>query len=210
LIFCLAPFFTALFSYFYFKETMTPKKLLGFFIGLCGLVPIFLNNVVSGFTEFLGFISLPEVITLLAVIMFSYGWVLTRLLIKYNNCSLVMLNGIVMFFGGLLLLFSSPIIDVWDPLPVSDFWPFIQCLVAIAIVGNVISFNLYALLMKKYTATMVTFASFVEPLYAALYGWIFLHEHVSWKFFVSSVVVFVGIYLFYQEEMRQGYVEKTL
>ncbi len=44
---------------------------------------------------------------------------------------------------------------------------------------------------------------FLSPLFTALYGWILLGEMVSWHFYVSCIVVFIGLYLFYQEELQE-------
>ena len=209
LIYSMAPFFAAGFSYLYFGEKMTKKKGLGFAIGMLGMVPMLLNNVTAQFTEFFGIVSIPELVTMISVIFYAYSWVITRYLVKDNGLSVVMVNGVAMIGGGLLALASSPFLDVWDPLPFTDLVPLIKILAAGVLVGNVISFNLYAFLMKKYTTTMVMFGGFIQPFYTALYGWLLLGELVTPKFFASSFIIFIGLYLFYQEELRQGYVEKS-
>ena len=63
-------------------------------------------------------------------------------------------------------------------------------------------------LLKKYSATFMSFTSFLSPLFAALYGWAFFQEIISWHFYVSAVIVFTGLYIFYQDELRkQKFVE---
>ena len=52
----------------------------------------------------------------------------------------------------------------------------------------------------------LTFAGFVDPICAAFYGWIFLGETITPYFILSTVLVFIGLYVFYMEELRQGYV----
>ena len=43
---------------------------------------------------------------------------------------------------------------------------------------------------------------FVDPLYTAFYGWLFLQETVGLRFFISLGLVSIGLYLFYKEEVR--------
>ena len=47
--------------------------------------------------------------------------------------------------------------------------------------------------------------TFIDPLYVALYGFLFLDESVGWHFFTSAAAVFIGLYLFHREDLRQGY-----
>jgi drug/metabolite transporter (DMT)-like permease len=62
---------------------------------------------------------------------------------------------------------------------------------------------MYASLLKKYTATFMSFAGFIAPLFTALYGWAFLGEIITWHFYASSAIVFVGLFLFYKDELNK-------
>jgi drug/metabolite transporter (DMT)-like permease len=64
-------------------------------------------------------------------------------------------------------------------------------------------FNSY--LLQYYTVTFLMFLTLVDPLYVALYGWLFIGERVSWYFFVSVLMLFFGLYLFYKEELKHSY-----
>ena len=74
--------------------------------------------------------------------------------------------------------------------------------------SSVLGYLLYTMMLKKYTATFLSFAGFIQPLCAAILGWFFLGEYVTYTFFLSAILVFSGLYLFYQEELKQGYVLK--
>jgi len=200
----LSPFFAAIFSYFYFSEKMTAKKWLGLGIGFCGFLPEIVSNL-SAAQNSSSFISLPEVVMLFAVGSAVYGWIMLRKLVKDGEYSPIMVNGVGMVGGGILALITSYFVEGWDVSPVMQFWPFVRLTALIILVANILFYNFYGYLLTRYTATFLSFAGFTTPLFAALFGWLFLGEMVSWTFFLSLFVVFIGLYIFYQEELRQGY-----
>jgi len=57
-------------------------------------------------------------------------------------------------------------------------------------------------LLKTYTTTFLSFAGFMSPFFAAFYGWVWFGETTTWHFYASSVIVFVGLALFYQDELK--------
>ena len=199
----LSPFLAAIFSYFYFSEKMTPKKWLGLSIGFCGFLPEILANLSTQASSSL--ISLPEIVMLFAVSSAVYGWVMLRKLVKDGEYSPIMVNGIGMVGGGILALITSYFVEDWTISPIMQFWPFVRLTALIILVANILFYNFYGYLLTRYTATFLSFAGFTTPLFAALFGWLFLGEMVSWSFFLSLFVVFIGLYIFYQEELKQGY-----
>lgn len=207
LLFTLAPFITAIICYLLYKETMTWKKILGLVIGFFGSLPILLtHSPEQGLCISLDCIGLPEIATIAAVGLFAYGWIVTGQLSKKYGYPTMMINGVTMLIGGVLVLITSPFMDTWNPLPYTSFWPFIGYTIALIIVGNFIAFNWYIALMRKYTATFIAFVGFTEPLYVAVYSYLLLGEVVTWQFFVSLAIISLGLFLFYQEELRQKYI----
>ena len=64
----------------------------------------------------------------------------------------------------------------------------------------IIGYNLYAHLLSRYSATFLSFAGFMTPLFAAALGWIFLGEMVTWHFFATMAMVLCGLYLFHEKK----------
>ena len=207
LIFTFAPFMTALMCYVLYSEKMTWKKIAGLVIGFVGSLPILLtHSTQEDVCSYVGFLSIPDIATIFAVAFFAYGWIVTGKLSKQYGYSTLLINGVTMFLGGILVLLTSPLIDNWNPLPYTHFWPFMGYTIALIIVGNLIAFNWYILLMRKYTATFIAFVGFTEPLYVAVYSYLLLGETVSWQFFASLALIGLGLFMFYQEELRQKYI----
>jgi drug/metabolite transporter (DMT)-like permease len=197
----LSPFITALFSYWFFKERMTFKKWLGMGIGFLGFVPMLMQGECEA-TTVRGW---PEFLLLIAVICSVYGWIIVRQLVKTHGYSSEIVNGISMAGGGLLALGASTLFETWQPVPVSDWHQFILYTVLIMVVSNLIFSTMYTNLLKVYTATFLSFAGFTAPLFAAFLGWLFLGEQAAWDIVPSTILVLFGLYIFYKEELRQGY-----
>jgi len=198
-LFNFSPFFAAFYSYIFFKERITPMQLLGLLIGFIGFIPIlaFQSGDELGLAEW-AYISLPELAGIASVGMHSYGWIVMRKLIKYKGYDPAMINGLSMAAGGVLALMTSLPFD--GLFPVSEPASFFSWLALIILISNVICHNLYGYLLTKYTATFVSFAGFSGSLFAALYGWAFLGERITWHFWASAITVFTGLYIFYRHE----------
>ncbi len=103
LLYSVAPFITALFSYFQFGEYLTAKKTLGFIIGFVGLVPALFTNVEQeSILRTFGVFSMPELAILASMVSYSYGWILSRRLVRDEGYSVGLIIGVAMAVGGVL------------------------------------------------------------------------------------------------------------
>lgn len=209
-IYSFSPIATAFISYWWFSEKITAQKWAGLLIGILGFIPILVVH--SGSEDnsgYLGFFSYAEIAILGAAITSSIGWIAMRHMVKVQQCSFIMANSTSMLMGGVIALGHSFWVETWHPLPISDFWPFLQWFLALTLVSNIICYNLNALLLRTYTATYMSFAGLSQPFFAALFGWILLNEVMSAPFWFSVVAASFGLYIYYQEELRQGHVAHT-
>lgn len=205
-IYSLSPFASAVLSYWMFGEKLTSKKWLGLFIGCVGFLPILINETsAEELTGHLGFLSWAEIAVIVAAFSSVYGWVLLKQLVDENGYSPFMVNGSSMLVGGLIALLHSLIAEKWDPIPVTQVRPFLDCMLLLILISNLICYNLYGYLLKRYSVTFISFAGFFTPLFTALFGWLYLGEVVTWPFYISAAIVFVGLCLFNQEELQSNY-----
>jgi len=196
----ISPFLSALYSYIFFKETMTRKQWIGLIIGFLGLIPMLLTtSPAESLIGEISFISWPELAILVSVATHSYSWIIMRKLIRDKSYSPTMVNGISMTAGGILASITSLFVEGF--FPVSHVVPFFGLLALIIFLSNIICHNLYGYLLKFYTTTFLSFAGFLSPLFGGLYGWMFLNEKIGWEFYLSTAIIFVGLYLFYQDEL---------
>ena len=200
-IFTIYPLISSLLSYFFFGETTSKKQWLGFAFGICSIIPILIPlSPPEPTIGHLWIFSWPELIMLFSVVADCYKWILMRKLVLDRTRSPVMVNGLCMTAGGLLALLTA--FPTEGLFPVSALLPFIGYMSLYIIISNIISYNLYGLLLRSYTVTFMSLAGFMAPLFAALYGWLFLHENISEHFFLSAIMLAIGLYLFYQDELR--------
>lgn len=205
-IYSLSPFLSALFSYLIFSEKMTTKKWIGLVIGFIGFSPILITEGAG--EEQMGhlfFLSWAEIYVLLACVCSVYGWIVLRQLVKEDGYAPMMANGLSMAFGGVMALTHSFIREDWNPIPVTDMKIFFESALLLIIISNFVCYNLYGYLLKRFTATFISFAGWTTPVFTALFGWLYLHEVITWPFVLSAFIVLIGLTTFYQEELRQGY-----
>lgn len=208
LFYNLSPVFSALFSYIFFKEEMTTKKWAGLSISLLGIIyfttptvfvdPLSLLSTRPSIAHFLMFISVATA---------SLGWILVRTLVKNRGFSPLFVNGIAMLSGGLFALpLSGAFEGKVDLLAIENKGTFLLLLAALILLANVVFYNLYSYLLKKYTATILAFFGLLTPLFVVGLESIFLGMTISYTFFISVLIISFGIYIFYQEELQQGYI----
>lgn len=223
-IYSLSPFLSALFCYFLFAEKLSSKKWIGLLVGFVGFLPILLTQTFDegGAGQFLIF-SWAEIAVMLAAVCSVYGWIILKQLVSEDQLSPLTANGMSMLIGGAFALAHSIAVEEWQPvainlklstyfgfdwtmnLPVTDFSIYLECTLLLILISNFICYNLYGFLLKRYSAPFVSFAGFTTPLFSALFGWFFLSEIITWPFYLSFALVFTGLALFNQEELKQTY-----
>ena len=202
-IYSSTPFIAALLSYILLKEKLSVKKSVGMLIGLAALVPIFLTGGGLESSMELLKISLPEVVLLGAVISAAYAWFIVKELLN-KGYSLLLINGIAMMFGGLGALLTSFFVEGWNSSTIVSFGPFIGWTMLLVFVANIVVYNFYGFLLKKYSITFITSAGFLCPVFGSFYGYIFLSEKITWNHFVALLLIIVGLYIFYNDEKKSN------
>lgn len=206
-IYSLSPFVSALFSFVLFGDRLSWKKGIGLIVGFTGFIPILLSQTAleEETGQFFMF-SWAELSVMIAAVSSVYGWILLRQLVKENGYSPLMANGLSMLIGGGFALIHSLCVETWNPLPVTEALPFLECAILLIIVSNLICYNLYGFLLKRFSPTFMSFAGFTTSLFSGVFGWVFLGETLTWPFYLSSMIVFTGLLIFYQEEMNSIYI----
>lgn len=191
LIYNLTPFFTALFAYYSLKEKLNWKKSLGLLVGFIGYMPLFSECLKCNYWYL---ISQQDLALLAATASGAYAWILIKHMLNKGK-SISEINGISMLIGGLLALVTALLFKP-SAIFVDNWLPFVALVSLVILIGNIISYNLYGLLLKKYSTTYLSFCGFSTPLFAALYQWVIWKEGVNWQFFIALIGVTIGLYLF--------------
>lgn len=205
-IYELSPFLVMICSCIHFSEKITKKKIIGIIIGMMGFIPIFTiqSDITNPFSNF-GFFSLADLGMLGAIFFYVYGWIFLQVIIKKQSLSPLYANGYSMLFGGVMALVHSFFIDSWQPLPMASdkyFTVFMQ-VACIAIISNIICYNWCGFMLRRFSATFLSFCELFTCIFVSVPSWFLLHEKPSLIIFVSTGVVFFGLFITYQGEIRQ-------
>ena len=212
-IYSLSPFFAALFSYLHFGEKMSLQKWIGFGVGFLGFLPVlFMQSGSEDLFALGGWLSLPELAVMGAALFSVYGWVILRVCVKEQEVSPLMANGSSMLIGGAMALIHSYFVDTWAPLPVemANLGVFMKGILLVTFVSNIVCYNFYGYLLKRFTATFLSFVGLLSPIFASLTSWALLGERPSMVICLSTCVVLIGLWIVYRAELQQGYVKKPV
>lgn len=199
LIYTLTPFIVALFAYFLVREKFSLKKIIGMLVGLAGMVVIFITKDAAGKGTEVLYISAREAALLISVISYGYAWFLIKKL-SLRGYSLAMINGTTMLLGGTAAAITSFFYE--GHFPVTNIPQFLLWATIFTILANGVFYPLYGWLLHHYSFTLLSFAGFLTPIFGIFFGWSILSESITWHHFASLTFIFIGLYLFYQEEIR--------
>jgi len=171
ILYTLAPFIAAGFSYWIFNEQMTLKKMAGMIIGLIGILPMVVLSATKEGGQ--GLWSPVGALLLVAVVCNTYGYILIRVLVKKRNYHPILITALAMLGGGVCTLLTSFLVE--SPLLIEpvNIRLFVMILFLVIVFGNIIAYSLYGFLLRRYTNTFVSFAGFLYPLFGALF-WLIL------------------------------------
>ena len=202
IIYAITPFVAAFLSYLLLGERLTTFKTIGILVGCAGLIPVLLAGATSQEAFMvLGSMSLPEIVLLISVVSSCYAWFLVKELMK-KGYNLGFINGVAMFFGGIMSLFTSFAIE-----PMGDMvivWgPFLGWVLALIVVANLMVYNLYGYLLQHYSITLMTVAGFLTPTFATVFEWLFMDGVITWHYAASLVLVTLGLFIFCWHDLKK-------
>jgi len=194
------PFVSALLSYLILRDRPTMNRIVGMVIGAIGLIAILLTaetrTIPCG--EF-ATISLPEIMMLVSIIATEYGYFLLKQLYD-KGYPLMLINGVAMLTGGCLSLATGLVVFEQRIFTYTSLWPVVGYALLLFLLINVVDNALYGILIKRYSITFLTFASFLSPIFGVIYGTLFLGETISLMHFIAFGLIFFGLYLFARDE----------
>jgi len=208
IIYSSTPFIAALLAYFLLSERLSSRKFLGIAIGLGGLTPVLMSQLsdhVSGqsgqIVSDIAHVSLAEIVLFFAVASSAYAWFLVKKLM-HKGYNLGTINGVAMFIGGIMSLITASIFEGFSA-PVSNWHMFLFWVGLLIITANIVVYNFYGFLLKRYSITFLSFAGFLCPCFGTLYDWLFMGGHVTSSYFISLGLITLGLYIFYRDELSQ-------
>ena len=228
LIGSLDPFITAFYAYILWGDTLTMPKILGMMLGCLGMTFLAYPKLLSVILAVVGITTgavgdvacaplagplagslLPYVAIVASIILSRFGWSLVRLLLKRERYTPPQLNSLIMTISGFIALIAAPLVGSVS-VSISSPGYFNGLFAFTVIVGNVIGYSLYGYVLKHNNITLVSLCGVVTiPLLVSLYSWLFFGTHLTIEFAAVAFVFFMGIFLFYFDEIRTQKLFKT-
>jgi drug/metabolite transporter (DMT)-like permease len=197
-IYSVGPFITAALMYFLYKEALSVNKIIGLIIGSAGVLAIVLcGHEDAGMKS-----SMYGVIVfVISMFLYCYSWILFKDVFVARKNESQLLNGMAMTLGGGSALLASIIFKVPDD---SMRLLFVEHsgLVAAFVILTAWGYGLYSYLLTKYSATFLSFAGFLDPVFGTFLGVLFFGYPFHIIFIYSFILLFIGLYLFYKEELK--------
>jgi len=187
LLLSIGPLFALIFSHFMTKDDkFTILKLISISIGLVGVVFIF--GIDSLNLESKNFI--PKI----AIIVAALGYVLSSIL-AYNlkKIDSVSITTIVTLFAALLsipfLIFSE--LQFQSNFSLSS----VVALIYLGIFPTAVAFLIRFYIIAKAGPIFLSYVAYLIPVFAILWGYLFLHETVSSISFIGVLLVLIGVFI---------------
>ncbi len=187
LLLSIGPLFALIFSHFMTKDDkFTILKLISISIGLVGVVFIF--GIDSLNLESKNFI--PKI----AIIVAALGYVLSSIL-AYNlkKIDSVSITTIVTLFAALL---SIPFLIFSELKFQSNFsLSSVVALIYLGIFPTAVAFLIRFYIIAKAGPIFLSYVAYLIPVFAILWGYLFLHETVSSISFIGVLLVLIGVFI---------------
>lgn len=198
LLYSSTPFIAAFLSYLLLGESLSKRKIMGMMLGFVGLLPVLLlQSGPQALAQLKGF-SLPEIVLFGAISSAAYAWFLVKRLMD-KGYALPMINGVAMLLGGSMALVTSLLVEGVQTSPVYNWPQFLFWVAALILVANVVVYNLYGLMIRRYSITLVALSGLLCPIFGAFFGWLWFNESITWHYGVSLGAVAVALYIFQTE-----------
>lgn len=180
----IVPLVTLLLAVTQRQERMTRAGLVGASVALVGVV------IMSGLSLGDSIPIVPILAAIGAAVCFAQASIIVQ---RFPTVHPVTLNAVGMTVGATFLAFLTLVTRNEVALPREpDTWIAVAYMV---IVGSGVTFTLYAILLRYWTASRANYTFVLVPLFTVLLSVWLLDEHINASFVAGGALVLVGVYI---------------
>ena len=183
------PLFAVALSHFILTdESFTWRRVMGVLVGFMGVMVLFAPELLSGAG---GNRLLAQAAVILASAGYAVGSVFAR---KYLYgippavLSATQLGFAFLWIFGAALWLEHPVMA--QPTPMAWF-----AALWLGVLGTGLAYLIFFVLLRSLGATPTTMVTYVIPLFAVVFGVIFLREQVRWEQLVALIMISGGVWL---------------
>ncbi len=181
------PIFTAILAHIFLEnEKMSFKKISGILVGFLGILVVFMPSILKGLDANITGISL----VVIASISYSIAMVFSRKKLSHLPNLIGPIFQVMM--GALIVLPFSIFVDKSYTLSIPSP-KIITAIFSLAILGTVLSFTIYYVLLKTAGATYLSTSTLLFPFVSIFLGVVFLKETLGWNEYLGCSLILLGL-----------------
>jgi drug/metabolite transporter (DMT)-like permease len=202
IFYLMSPIFSAIIDYILTKNTLKKEQIITIIIGsILSIIMVILNTNQS---DSIDKVILPYILLLISIITSTLAWYRVNIMIK-KGYSLVTINGYASLLAGILFLSMTQYThDTLSLANLNNFTYIIFPAIAVAIIGNIIGYNIYSKLLVRYSITTILFSELLAPCFTAYYQWFFFNITPKINHFIFFILFMICIIIFnyYEHEKK--------
>ncbi|EEM47549.1 EamA family transporter [Bacillus cereus] len=181
------------------REKLQKEQLVALVIALIGVIFVSL----SGMHQQVSFIwSIACIGLVIGELFYGIGSIRSKeILSDLSNVSPFLINGIQMFYGGILLLIASIIVEQPNVTVLTSWsvqWPILYLI----FIGSIGGHGLYYWLLSKTNPVFPSTWLYVSPLIAIIVGYIILGEPLNPTMGMGACLILIGVFLANRSTLR--------
>ncbi len=183
------PLFAVVISHFALSdERLSWQRVVGVAVGFMGVAILFAPDILS---EGLNGAVIGQLAIILASLGYAIGSVIAR---KYlHDVSAAMLSALQLGFALLWMGLPALILEhPWTLSPTPLAW---FSAIWLGLLGTGVAYFLFFQLIKSIGATPTTMVTYVIPIFAVIFGIIFLDERFYWMQLAALALIFAGVWM---------------
>ena len=176
------PVWVTILAYFFLREPLTKKKILGITISILGVAVLMNINLTGKF------------FAILLALSAALAWAVANVIMKakLSKCEPITMTTWQMVVGAIFLVIFSAVqgnhLVYWTPISVA-------CLLYNAVIASAFAFFLWVYVLEHMQASKASISVLGVPVFGVLGGVIFLGEPLTLSMVVGMLMVLAGIVL---------------
>lgn len=179
------PFVVAVTARAILGDRLSPGKVVGIAAGFAGVWIIFSDAIHFGGRDAVAGIA--------AILVSVFGAAAASVLIKKYSEGYHPIVSLLIPFTVAAVLVNAVAIPVERSNPLHYDGTTWATIFYLAVAGSVIAFAVFFWLLKRVDVTVVSYQTFIIPILAVFWGWLFLDERISSRVGVGTACILIGI-----------------
>lgn len=182
------PIATLVIGFFFFSQKIQNKQWIGLLVGIIGLI-IMMNFHISSIFSHNILYSL-----IMVIVTFCYG-IGTHLTKKYlQQIDVILVSFITVGLSAISSFIYTLLTGNLVIKPLANM-NVLGSLIVLGVLGSGVAYLLFYYMVKEGSAEFATMVTYIVPVFAALWGFLFINEPISPKMVVGLIILLVGVYI---------------